>query len=421
MNFKRAKGCYDIVPHPQEAWKDSSVWQWLEAQLHRFCSLYHFEEVRPPLFEATELFTRSVGQGTDIVTKEMYTFEDKGGRSLTLRPEMTASAIRCFLENGLHTTKHHRIYYISNCFRYERAQQGRYRQFAQFGIEVLGESGPASDAETIAMLLHLYETLGLKNLVLHINTLGNLEARQRYIQALRTFLKEKQQNLSADSQRRLQVNPLRILDSKAPEDREVIQKGPQLSEFLSKEASTHFQAVCDILDDLSLPYEKNAHLVRGLDYYCDTVFEVIAKDDTAAQNTIGAGGRYDGLVKGLGGPDLAGIGFATGLERVLQNLVQQQALPPMEHHPKWYFIPLTDSAQPLLLRIMQSVRKRNQSALCHPKVVNAKKGLQAAVHKEAKFAALIGDTEMAQGTITVKELATRKEQTLPLKELINQL
>ncbi|HXF28881.1 MAG TPA: histidine--tRNA ligase, partial [Chlamydiales bacterium] len=291
-------GTFDILPEdPKELWRSSHLWNYVESVLRSHARLYGFEEIRTPLFERIELFKRSVGDTSDIVSKEMYDFEDKGGRHLALRPEGTASVIRSFVEKQLHTQKaQHRLFYIGPMFRYERPQSGRYRQHHQFGVEVLGAARPELDAELIEMCVSLYEKLGLQNLSVYINSLGDKETRVTFKERLKAYLQPKLSELSAESQRRFETNPLRIFDSKDEKDKEIIKGAPTILDCLTPECEAHFSAVRKVLDHLGIRYEVNAQLVRGLDYYTKTVFE-ITSGELGAQNTVGAGGRYDGLVK----------------------------------------------------------------------------------------------------------------------------
>lgn len=290
--FQIPKGTFDILPYgAEEAWQLSDLWQYAERVIRQTAAEYGYREIRTPIYEKTELFKRGVGETTDIVMKEMFTFEDRSQRSMSLRPEGTASVARAFVEHNLaQMGSTHKFYYIGPMFRYERPQSGRYRQHHQFGVEAYGVAGPEQDAEVIDLLVQIYKRLGLKNLKVHVNTVGDAESRKEYREALLRYLKPHFENLSADSQVRFEKNPLRILDSKDPKDKEIVRSAPSILNHLTPEAKAHFQRLCHLLDQIGVPYEVDDRIVRGLDYYQKTVFEVLTQD-LGAQNTIGAGGR----------------------------------------------------------------------------------------------------------------------------------
>ncbi len=412
MKYQRVKGCYDLYENPDEAWKDPSLWWFFEKEAVSLAGLYGFRRIVTPVFEYTDVFTRTAGEESDVVSKEMYTFEDQGGRMLSLRPEITASVIRAYIENGLYQNSENRFFYLGPCWRYDRAQKGRYRQFSQFGIEVLGESSALSDAEAIAMLIDFYRAVGLKNTTLLINSIGNSEERKIFSNALREYFRPHLHSLSEDSKRRFEKNPLRILDSKNGKDKEIGASAPLISDFISEKSKEHFAACCEKLDLLGIAYKMEPRLVRGLDYYCDTVFEVLANDDIGAQNTLGGGGRYNGLVKKMGGPDLPGVGWATGIERVLQTLLLQENITSLHKGPEYYFIPLSEKAVNFCLESVTHLRRANVAAMLHQKNHNIKKGLQAAEQLHAKYAIIVGDEELESHTIKLKDLSSRSEQLL---------
>ena len=417
MKYRRAKGCYDIHQGAEEAWKDPSIWTAVENAARSVASLYSLSEIRTPVFESTDVFLRSIGAGSDIVSKEMYTFEDKGGRSLTLRPELTAPAIRAYIENSLYQAGVNRLFYIAPCWRYDRAQKGRYRQFSQFGIEIIGSHDYAADVEAIAALLEFYRMVGLKNLKLLINSIGDAEVRNVYGKALQDHFTPLKDKLSEDSQLRLLKNPLRILDSKAKEDIELAKDAPNIHEFLTDKQKDHFWQVKEALSDLGIEYTVDFNLVRGLDYYCDTVFEVIAETDTAAQNSLGAGGRYDGLIKQMGGQDLPAVGFATGMERVIQNLLSQGNEPQHEEGPDYFLIGLNEKCRKTLLPYLILIRRMKHKALLYQNNFNIKKALTHAEKIQAKFAIILGPEELENGRVKIKNLATREENEYPLSKL----
>ncbi len=339
MKYAIPPGVFDIIPvDNQEMWKSSYLWAYVEQMIRKTAHNYGYQEVRTPLFERTELFQRSAGNTSDIVSKEMYTFEDKGGRSLSLRPEGTAPVMRAFIEHRLDQKRSiQKLFYISPMFRYERAQAGRYRQHHQFGAEVIGNASAEQDAELIDFLYTLYRRLGLKNLTLFINSIGDCTSRQIFRQALKDYLTPYAASLSPESQARLAINPLRILDSKNPQDHVIVAQAPSILDFLSNEAQAHFEELKSLLDLLNIPYQVNPLLVRGLDYYNKTVFEIVA-GELGAQNSIGGGGRYDGLLPILGGPDLPSIGFGTGIERILQTMLHQNVWMPSIDHPILFLV-----------------------------------------------------------------------------------
>ncbi|NGX44807.1 MAG: Histidine--tRNA ligase, partial [Candidatus Anoxychlamydiales bacterium] len=323
MKYQIPKGLFDILPNAKENFKEVSRWQYLESIIKKLAIDYNFEEIRVPIFEKTELFLRGVGGTSDIASKELYTFLDKAKRSMSLRPEGTASVMRAFIENNLSQEKKiHKLYYMGPMFRYDRPQKGRYRQHHQLGIEVIGDKSFEIDAEVIDMLMTLFNRLELTNLKLLINSIGDLETRANYKKALLDFLKPNFENLSEDSKARFDKNRMRILDSKDERDKKILKEVPSILDFLSDGAKKHFENLLNLLDKLDIKYEVDSKLVRGLDYYDNTVFEVVS-DKLGAQNSLGGGGRYNSLLKSLGGPDLPGIGFACGLERILQTMIEE--------------------------------------------------------------------------------------------------
>ncbi len=405
MNIPIPTGTFDILPEdPKELWRCAHLWAYLEQVVRKHARSYGFDEICTPLFERTELFQRSVGEGTDIVSKEMYTFEDKGGRSLSLRPEGTASVIRAFVEKKLHTLSSiQRFFYVGPMFRYERPQSGRFRQHNQFGVEVIGSSLPELDAELIEMCYSLYQRLGLQNLTVYVNSLGEKDTRLKFRESLKEYLRPHLASLSPESQARFEQNPLRIFDSKDERDREIVKKAPTILEHLSQEASEHFAAVCRVLDHLKIPYQVNSNLVRGLDYYTKTVFEITA-GELGAQNTIGAGGRYDGLIKELGGPDLPSIGFATGLERIIQTCLRQEAPVPSRKRPDVYVIPLGQEALFTCFTLVKELRKRGIVCLQDMSGKKLKAAMACANDMKAEFTIVLGEREIQEGICELKEM-----------------
>jgi histidyl-tRNA synthetase len=418
MKIQLPKGTFDILPYNGEAWQQSDLWQYVEELIRKTAAEYGYREIRTPIYEKTELFDRSVGQTSDIVMKEMFTFPDRSARSLSLRPEGTASVARAFVENNLSQLGNtHKFFYIGPMFRYERPQSGRYRQHHQFGVEAYGCATPEQDAEVIDLLLQIYKRLGLKNLKVHLNTVGDLASRNLYKQALMDFLKPHFAFLSEDSKTRFEKNPLRILDSKDPKDREIMKNAPSILNHLTPEAKAHFQALCKILDNIQVPYAIDDRIVRGLDYYNKTVFEVLT-DDLGAQNTIGAGGRYDGLIGQFEGPDLPAVGFATGLERVIQTMLAQKITTPKSARPLVYFIPIGETAREKCFELTTLCRHNHLAVDCELQAKKVPNAIQNAIRYEARYVCILGSEELTSGQVKLKELNTREETPLSLTDLI---
>jgi len=420
MEYTIAKGTFDILPFEKEEedkWRESSRWQYIERVLRETAHVYGFQEIRTPIFEKTELFVRSVGEGTDIVSKEMYTFIDKGDRSLTLRPEGTAPSMRAFVENKLYAQgRIHKYYYLGPMFRYERPQSGRYRQHHQFGAEALGNSSPEQDAELIDMLCEIYRKLGLKNLNVCINSVGNAQARSQYKKALIDYLTPRVTQLSSDSQERLAKNVLRILDSKDPKDQLLLENAPNILDYLQPQCKAHFEQVLHLLDRLNIAYQVKPTLVRGLDYYNKTVFEITA-GELGAQNSVGGGGRYDGLTSALGGPDLPAVGFATGLERLLQTMLRQNVFFPSPPHPLFFFIPLGEKALAFCFEQLCALRHEGIAAEIDLSAKKIGNSLSLAGTLGARYALIIGDDELSSKQATLKNLTTRETQQIAFEDL----
>lgn len=411
-------GVFDILPTAKEKeWQTSWLWDFVESVARKTAKNFGFKEIRTPIFERTELFVRSVGETSDIVTKEMYTFQDKGNRSMTLRPEGTAPVMRSFIENNLHmispVTK---LFYIGPMFRYERAQAGRFRQHHQLGVEVIGNSAPEQDAELIAMLFTLYGRLGLKNLNVYINSIGNQETRKSFKTALQAYYKQYFQDLSTDSKVRFEKNPLRILDSKDPKDIEINKGAPSILDYLDAECKAHFEAIQNMLTSLGIPFAINSKLVRGLDYYNKTVFEITA-GELGAQNSVGAGGRYDGLLKTLGGPDLPAVGFGTGIERIIQTMLGQEVEYAKTEGPSLFIIPLGDEAKAKSFILLQQLRQDGISAEMDFSGKKLGKAMQYANSISAKYVAVIGENELKTAIFELKEMASGTTFKLPINSL----
>lgn len=397
------RGTRDILP------TEVSYWQQIEGIARQILHQAAFQEVRTPLFEQTELFQRGIGEATDIVGKEMYTFTDRGGRSLTLRPEGTASVVRAYIEHGFQAQGGvQRLWYIGPMFRYERPQAGRYRQFHQLGVEVLGTNSPRADAEVIALGLDILKALGLGDVTLMLNSVGSREDRQGYRQALVDYLTPFRDDLDPDSQNRLERNPLRILDSKDPKTQAIAQDAPQLLAYLAAASAKHFEQVQQYLTDLGITYTINPCLVRGLDYYTHTAFE-FQQLDLNQEATVCGGGRYDHLVSELGGPETPAVGWAMGLERLILLLQAQQAAP--EIHLDFYVVAKGDTAERQALKLAQQLRHLEFAVEQDLSGSAFGKQMKRADRSGAKLCLIIGETEATQQTVQVKALRT-SEQTL---------
>lgn len=418
MAYQRPKGTNDILPG------ESEKWQTIEQTARKLFNQYQFHEIRTPIFEHIEVISRSVGDTTDIVTKEMYDFHDKGDRHITLRPEGTAPIVRSFVENKLFGPEHqkpYKVYYMGPMFRYERPQKGRLRQFHQIGVEVFGSDNPATDVETMAMALQFFRELGIKDLRLVINSLGDQETRTSYRQALIDYLTPFKEQLSADSNRRLLENPLRVLDSKDEKDKAVVAGAPSILDYLSETAQKHFEAVTKMLDALNIAYEIDSNMVRGLDYYTHTIFEIMSDDPKmGAQSTICAGGRYNQLVAELGGPETAGFGFAMGFERLLMILEAQGITLAAQKPLNAYVVSLGEATNIEALQIVQSIRQAGFSAERDVMNRKAKAQFKTADKLNAQLVLTIGETELANGVVNVKNLATSVEKAYPLTQIQTQ-
>jgi len=394
----------DILPG------ESSGWQYLEDTLREVVHAYGYQEIRLPLLEKTELFKRSIGEVTDIVEKEMYTFDDRNGDSLTLRPEGTASCVRACMQHGLLHNQVQRLWYTGPMFRHERPQKGRYRQFHQIGVEAFGMAGPDIDAEVIFMSARMWQRLGLQGAVLQINSLGTVASRADYRTALVAYLRAHESGLDEDSRRRLESNPLRILDSKNPDMQRLIEAAPQLPDYLDEESRDHFAALCALLDAADLDYEINPRLVRGLDYYSKTVFEWVT-DQLGAQGTICAGGRYDGLVEYLGGKPVPAFGFALGLERLLALLQAGDAVIP-DCHPHVYLVLNGQQAVQHGMVFAEQLRTALPGLRLQSNCGNGsfKSQFKRADKSGASLALVMGDDEVTQGTVILKPLRSEAGQ-----------
>ena len=413
MKLQKPKGTQDILP------ADSAKWQYVENVARETFKKYNYGEIRTPMFEHYEVISRSVGDTTDIVTKEMYDFHDKGDRHITLRPEGTAPVVRSYVENKLfapEVQKPVKVYYIGSMFRYERPQAGRLREFHQLGVECFGSKNPATDVETIAMAYQLFNTLGIKEVTLHLNSLGNTESRLAYRQALIDYLTPMRDTLSKDSQRRLDENPLRVLDSKEKEDKVAVENAPSILDYLDEESQAHFDEVRTMLDSLNIPYVIDTNMVRGLDYYNHTIFEFITTIDKS-ELTICAGGRYDSLVEYFGGPETAGFGFGLGLERLLLVIDKQGIELPVEESLDVYIAVLGSGANGKALELVQAIRYQGFKAERDYLGRKIKAQFKSADTFKAKTVITLGESEVESGEVNVKNNTTREEVTVSFEEL----
>ncbi|MDE1460501.1 histidine--tRNA ligase [Spartinivicinus poritis] len=412
------RGMNDILP------AESSSWQYVEQIIRQLQAAYGYHEIRTPIVESTDLFKRSIGEVTDIVEKEMYTFEDRNGDSLTLRPEGTASCVRAAIEHGLIFNQIQRMWYMGPMFRHERPQKGRYRQFHQLGVEAFGLQGPDIDAELIIMTARLWQMLGIDDVVrLEINSLGTTESRVRYREALVEYLNQYKDQLDEDSVRRLSSNPLRILDSKDPQTQAVLKGAPVLTEFLDETSKAHFDQLLAILDQAKIGYQINPKLVRGLDYYCDTVFEWIT-DELGAQGTVCAGGRYDGLVTQLGGKSTPAVGFAMGLERLILMLESLDKIPATAKQQVDAALLGVGDVTGYSLMIAEKIRSALPTLRLQTQCGRSsfKSLMKRADKSGAAVALIIGESEQEQQQVTIKWLREDKpQQTLGFDQLITEL
>lgn len=414
--IKKMKGTEDILP------KDSDKWQFIEDTVRAIFDTYQVKEIRTPIFEAKELFARSVGDTSDIVSKEMYDFKDKGDRDIALRPEGTAAIVRAYVEHKLFGPEYPqplKLYYIGPMFRYERPQAGRQRQFHQIGMEIFGSTNPATDAEVIALAWDILLELQVKNVELNINSLGKSEDRVNYREALIDYFTPLKEQLSEDSQRRLTDNPLRILDSKSPQDQLLVEEAPKILDFLSDESKGHFEAVKEMLSALNIPFTVNPLIVRGLDYYQDTIFEIVVKDSAiGAQSTIIGGGRYDGLVQQLGGPETPGFGFGLGMERLILLLEQQQIKLYEEEPLDLFVLTMGEAVNIKALQIVQAARQAGYLAERDYLGRSLKSQFKTADKLQAKLTLTLGEDELIADKVVIKNKALDKQKEVSIEALI---
>ncbi|WP_028042220.1 histidine--tRNA ligase [Candidatus Stoquefichus massiliensis] len=412
MAYSAPRGTVDILP------ETSGKWQELEQLLRTICANYNVKEMRTPIFEHTELFSRAVGDTTDVVTKEMYSFADKKGRSITLRPEGTAGIARSYVEHKLFALpeKLQKFYYMGPMFRYERPQNGRQRQFHQFGVEMIGLESPYVDVECMVMAVTVVEALGLKDITLHINSLGDEASREAYRDALKQHFQPVLNDLCYDCQQRFEKNPLRILDCKVDKDYPAMKDAPRTIDYLSDSARNHFDKVCALLDDLEIDYVIDTNLVRGLDYYSHTVFEVISDDPKlGAGATVGAGGRYSTLISELGGPENPGVGFAFGMERLMIAMGSESD---EEDGLDVYVMPLETEAKDLAMQIVTMLRANGFTCDMDQCDRGLKGQFKSADRFHAHFSMIIGDEEVQKEVVNMKCNHSKEQTVVPLEDIV---
>ena len=407
------KGTHDILPNESEKWKD------LEDIIYKTCDLFGFKEIRTPIFEKTNLFLRGIGEVTDIVSKEMYSWEDRDGSNLTLRPELTASVVRSYIQHNLQNqSSSQRLFYVGPLFRRERPQKGRQRQFHQFGVEAFGSENPEQDVEIISIAWHLLSLLSISNKVqLKINSIGSNECRKNYRKALLDFIKPHFNLLSEVSKVRFEKNPLRILDTKNPEERKVLSNAPKISDYYTNEDKTHFQTILKFLDCLNIPYNIDLGLVRGLDYYTRTVFE-FTSNSLGAQDALLGGGRYDNLVQDLGGKVVPGIGFAAGIERLLL-ILEAEKYNFKKHTPDIYFICIEQNAIQVMLSLSKKLREKNYIVVFDLLRRSLKAQMREANKFKVRYVIIIGEEELAHKKVTIKDLQKKAQYSCNQSDLFD--
>lgn len=414
--IQKPKGTYDVFG------KKGKDLLYIHDIIQVLMEKYNYEYMRTPMFESSELFHRGVGETTDIVSKETYDFKDRGDRNMTLRPEGTAGIVRSYIENKMYGNPNQPVkaWYYGPMFRYERPQAGRYRELNQFGVEVFGSNDPLMDAEVISIPVNLYKILGLKGIKVNINTLGDIESRLKYREALLEYFKPHLNELCDDCRNRYETNPLRILDCKVDHELDIMKKAPKISEYLNETSINHFNKVKEYLESMGIDYEVNENLVRGLDYYTHTVFEIEAQvEGFGSQNVLCGGGRYDGLVNTLGGPATPGVGFATGIERLLTALEYENKLPSDNDSVDTYIIPMDEESKKLGIKITNILRMNGFSSEIDGMSRNIKGNFKQADRLGAKYVIIIGEEEVKSNILTIKNNNTKEEYKMNLEELID--
>jgi len=409
--YKAPRGTADILPDEQ------GYWRFVEDRAIAMCRLYGYQRLDTPAFEDSQLFTRSIGEGTDIVTKEMYTFEDRSGNILALRPEGTAPVCRAYLEHGMDNLPQPvKLYYLAAIFRYERPQAGRYRQHYQFGFEAIGDASPALDAEVVEMVWQFFKSLGLGGLYLYLNSIGCKVCRPEYMESLKHYYSTHLSGLCSDCKARFEKNPLRLLDCKKASCYDVAEVAPKSTDYLCSECRSHFGAVVGYLEALKLPFDINHRLVRGLDYYTRTVFEIQPLGE-GAQSALGGGGRYDDLIQELGGKPTPAIGFAAGMERVVLNLKRQKITVPNLPAPPVFIAYLGDETKLEAIKLISTLRKDGIAAIMATGDKSLKGQLRQANSLGSNYVAIIGEDEVKSGAVTLRNMMSGEQKTVPAAEL----
>lgn len=409
------RGTKDILPDTV------GDWNYVEGEIRELCRRFGYSEIRTPIFEHTELFQRGIGEGTDVVDKEMYTFTDRGERSITLRPENTASAVRAYLQNKLYAQSNLvKLFYIGSMFRYDRPQAGRMREFHQFGVEALGEANPAVDAEVILLAINLLEGLGLKNLELSINSVGCPKCRSKYRTMLQDFFQDKLEDLCEDCRSRFERSPLRILDCKKDSDKPYMADAPKITDCLCEECADHFAKLKELLTSAGISFTHDPRLVRGLDYYTKTAFE-IKYPPLGAQSAVAGGGRYDGLIEEMGGNPTPAVGFATGLERLLLALESQNLLPEKNRSVDAYVVALGEAAQAEGFKLLNSLRQQGLSAAMDFAGRSMKAQMKQANKLGAKHSVILGEDEIAEGVVMLRSMEDSSQAKVPMNQVAEKI
>lgn len=425
MRYTAPPYMHDVLPcaSPKDAWLHAARWRAVERTFREVCRQYGYREIRTPVMESTELFTRSIGEGTDIVSKEMFTFTDRGGRSMTLRPEGTAPVVRAYLEHKL-ALEHPvlKVYYIETIYRYERGQRGRYREHQQTGVEVLGVQDPAVDAEVLTLAMEFYRRLGITETELRLNSVGCPACRPAYREALIEFARPRLDRMSEDNRSRFAINPLRMLDSKDERDRRALADAPKLLDHLCEDCRAHFETLQGYLRLLDVRFTLDMNLVRGFDYYTKTAFEIVSPQ-LGAQNVIGGGGRYDGLVEECGGPPTPGIGFGIGTERCLLVLDQLGVQLPLEdERPTAFVATHGQAARPIAVRLLHDLRRAGIASEMDYTGRSLKAQMRQADKSGARYVLILGEDEVQRGVVALKEMTGGAAQrTVPLGEIVGAL
>ncbi|PTI79057.1 histidine--tRNA ligase [Staphylococcus succinus] len=413
------RGTQDILP------EETKKWRYIESKLNELMKLYNYQEIRTPIFESTELFARGVGGSTDVVQKEMYTFKDKGDRSITLRPEGTAAVVRSYIENKMQGLPNQpiKLYYTGPMFRYERKQKGRYRQFTQFGVEAIGAENPGIDAEVLAMAMHIYQSFGLKHLKLVINSIGDMNSRKEYNDALVKHFEPVIGDFCSDCQNRLHSNPMRILDCKVDKDKEAIKTAPQITDYLNEASKAYFDEVKQYLDDLGIPYVVDPNLVRGLDYYTHTAFELMMDNPNydGAITTLCGGGRYNGLLELLDGPNQTGIGFALSIERLLLALNEEEIELDIDNEFDLFVVTMGHAADRYAIKLLNDLRKNGIKADKDYMSRKVKGQMKQADRLNANYTVVVGDQELENKNINIKNMQSGETEMIQLDGIVDYL